>query len=257
MTLTTTTARSALARVATGALDLVYPRRCAGCGEPLATGDRSTFCGPCDAALPWIVPPICLRCGEPFEVVVPEDAARFAERVCAACRAHPPAYEVARAAFLFDGPIRKAIHALKFNGRREIAMPLAVLLHRHATGLEGFLAGIDAVVPLPLHPRRLRERGYNQAEALAAPFAALAGLPLERSLLIRSRETAPQVGLDRNARRANVQDAFAVSEPARAVGRSFMILDDVMTTGATLNSAAHAIRGVGATFVRVATVARG
>ncbi|HEU5317569.1 MAG TPA: ComF family protein, partial [Chloroflexota bacterium] len=171
---------------------------------------------------------------------------------CAECMVDPLPLAAVRSAGLLRGPLRRAVHRLKYGGRRPAAASLAELLLAPVAQL-GPLPPDAVVVPVPLHPDRRRERGFNQAEALAAPLAAALGRPL-RPAVLRVRATPTQVGLSRAQRRANVRGAFAPAEslPAQAV----LLVDDVTTTGSTLGSAAAACLEAGAAAVYAVTLAR-
>jgi ComF family protein len=227
-----------LARAAAGALlDLVYPPACAACGEPAPDG--GPFCATCaDAVDP--VPAGCERCGLPGP-----------EARCGACRASPPAYDSVRAGGLFGGPLADAIHALKYGGRPALARPLGRWLASRAPPPAGAL-----VVSVPLARGRRIERGYDQAALLADAYAraAAADVRRARTALARLRETKAQVGLTREERARNVAGAFAAT-PAVA-DQDVVLLDDVVTTGATADAAADALRRAGARSVGVVALAR-
>jgi ComF family protein len=154
--------------------------------------------------------------------------------------------------------MRAAIHALKYGGRPVLAAPLGQLLAEE--GAEAVPVALrdwaDGVLPVPLHPARRAERGFNQAELLAAPCAARWGVRMLPRALVRARPTLPQADLDAAARRANVRDAFRVSRPGEVRGRRVLLVDDVLTTGATVGAAAGALLAAGAAAVGVLTLAR-
>jgi ComF family protein len=168
------------------------------------------------------------------------------------CRDQLRALSRARAAAAYEGPLERAIHRFKYEGWRALAPALAALLEQQLT-LESPLGA--QLVAVPLHPRRLRQRGYNQSELVAADLRRRLGLPSPGGMLVRLRDTPPQVGLDRLRRRANVASAFAWQGPPLA-GQPCVVIDDVTTTGATLDACAAALKAAGSSFVLGLTVAR-
>jgi ComF family protein len=227
-----------LGRAAAGAiLDLVYPPRCAACGEPSEGGP---FCAVCAGALDP-VPPGCARCGQPGP-----------DALCGACHAAPPAFEAVRAGGLLGGPLAEAIHALKYRNRPALARPLGTWLAARAPAAAGAL-----VVSIPLARGRRIERGYDQAALLADHFARASGAGARRlrAVLRRVRETPPQVGRTREERARNVAGAFEASGGAVAA-KHVLLVDDVVTTGATADAAAAALRRAGARSVVVVALAR-
>ena len=226
-----------LARAALGALlELVYPPRCAACGEP---AEREPFCGVCAGAVDP-VPAGCARCGLPGP-----------ESPCGGCRASPPAFEAVVAGGLFGGPLADAIHAFKYGNRPALARPLGAWLAGRAALPPGAL-----VVSVPLARGRRIARGYDQAALLADALARAAGASgrRRRAALARTRETPPQVGRSREERARNVAGAFTAA-PAVA-GHHVVLVDDVVTTGATADAAAAALRRAGARSVVVVALAR-
>jgi ComF family protein len=175
--------------------------------------------------------------------------------LCAACRGRPPGFDYARAAARYDGVVREALHAFKFRSRWTLAAPLADLLVEVVAG--HLPDGIpDLLLPVPLHPRRERERGFNQASLLARRVGRSLGCPVRETVLARVVATRSQTELDAAARRANVRNAFAVRRPALVAGRHVVLVDDVLTTGATLSECARRLREAGASRVGALTVAR-
>jgi ComF family protein len=231
-------------------LDLVFPAVCPVCQSRSDAPAHRPFCGPCWTALPVGLPTGCPVCGEPF----PGLAGLLP---CDACRRAPPPYAFARAAAHYRDGMREAIHGLKY-GRPVLATPLGRLLaEAGAAALPAPPADwAEGLVPVPLHPTRLAERGFNQAELLTGPCAARWRVPLLGRALIRVRPTPPQTDLDAAARRANVRDAFRVLRPTEVRGRRLLLIDDVLTTGATVTAAARVLRAAGATAVGVLTLAR-
>jgi len=233
--------RYTLRQAVWGAADIAFPPRCAGCGRP---GAR--FCAACRASLASLPAPVCDLCGYPLS--------EGETSPCAACRRPPALAALAplRSAAFFEGPLRQALHNLKYKRDIILADTLAQVLAQawRAYDLPGAL-----VVPVPLSPQRFRERGYNQAALLAQGFADLAGLACAPQGAARVRHTASQVGLPASRRWENMAGAFKAE--ARAVrGRAVILIDDVCTTGSTLRACAEALMAAGAAGVWGLTVAR-
>lgn len=223
--------------VARAALDLLFPPRCVICkrvGQELCPACVADFCPVGDL--------ICRTCGEPQAM----------SGSCARCAAHPPAYKSVRSAYRFDGGIRRAVHVLKYNGRRGLAAPLAAAAAQRIPAPNKAVA----ICPVPLHPARQMERGYNQARLLAVELASCWGLTcLPEEALRRTRPTNSQVGLDYDERQSNMRAAFS-AEPALVGGLTILLVDDVCTTGATMNACAEALLAAGAFSVTGVTLAR-
>lgn len=218
-------------------LNLVFPARCVNCNQV-----NGALCATCLATIRPITATVCQRCGHPLT---------NARAACPECRTHPLTITQIQSAVWHDGALREAIHALKYKRRRDVAIPLANLL---ADKIARANATYDLVTSVPLHPSRELERGYNQAELIAQHTARARNLPYLR-VLERTRATADQIGLNGPARRANVASAFA-AQPSLAQNKSVLLVDDVATTGATLDACAIALFATGAKAVFGLTVAR-
>jgi ComF family protein len=195
-------------------------------------------------------PPWCPSCGLPFPGLEPGN-----DHLCSRCILDPPAYAGARSFGYYTGELSAAIQQFKFHGRRNLVGHLSALL------AEAFIGtwrpgAVDVLVPVPLHPKRRWGRGFNQAALLARALSALISIPCDEGALCRVRDTRPQVGLSDSERSANVRQAFRSRSPARVEGMRVLLIDDVMTTGATLSSAAGALRSCGAVRISALTVAR-
>jgi ComF family protein len=218
-------------------LDLLYPPRCAACGEGLSSSADGPFCSTCgDAVDP--VPPGCRRCGLPGP-----------DALCGACLADPPSFASCRAGGLFGGPLADAIHALKYRDRPALARTLGAWLASHVA-----LPQDVAIVSVPLGRKRRLARGYDQAALLARALGRASSRAILPLALARTRETKPQVGRTRADRLRNVRGAFRAT---RAVsGRDILLVDDVVTTGATADACGEALMLAGARSVHVIALAR-
>ncbi len=243
---------SVLRRVADGILNLVYPDRCLICSSPASRQQDCAVCEPCweNALQLEIVPPLCPSCGIPFQSFSPSGG-----HLCGDCILEMPPYSGARSFGYYRGELSRLVQGLKFGGRRNLAGLLSPLLAR-AFAQTWTRNQIDLIVPVPLHPRRRRERGFNQAEVLARRLARLLAIPTAGAALSRVRLTLPQVGLSDAERAENVRGAFRIVRPDVVAGRKILLVDDVMTTGATVRSASAALLGAGALRVGVLTLAR-
>jgi len=220
------------------ALDLLFPRWCVGCGR-----EGDFICSSCLRSLPRVTPPLCPKCG------LPQSSATL----CASCLGWQAEIDGIRAPFRFDGVMRQAIHELKYRNLRALAGLLAQLLNDYL--LDNSVPG-EVLVPVPLHPKRLRERGYNQSHLLAKGLSRLAGLSVVDDYLSRERYTSPQARTSTvGERRGNVAGAFTCRD-RRLEGKPVILIDDVSTSGATLDACARALKQAGAASVWGLVLAR-
>jgi ComF family protein len=230
-----------------GVLDLLFPPLCIACREP---GTSHGFCSKCWGEIQFLDGPLCGCCGVPFDVALPG----LEESLCAACLTRPPAFDRARAILHYSEASRAPILALKHGDRLDLVPGFALWLERAGRAL---IAEADLIVPVPLHRFRLWRRRYNQAAELARALARRSGRPLDVLTLCRSRPTISQGMMpSARARRRNVLGAFRIANPRRIAGRAILLVDDVMTTGATAEAAARALKRAGATRVYVLALAR-
>lgn len=232
-----------ISKLKTVALDLFFPPHCAVCES-----FGAWLCADCIAKIEPIEPPVCQLCGLPW--IGGNHAA-----ICSRCQSSPPQLDGLRAYAMHDGRLRKAIHQFKYQDLRELAGPLGRLMAEGWKRLAPHGLELDAIVPVPLHRNRQRQRGYNQAALLAGELGACLGLPVLEDSVIRSRATAPQVDLSAEARRTNVRDAFHCTGTGIA-GKRLLLVDDVSTSGATLESVCLALRGAWASSVWACTLTR-
>ncbi len=228
------------------ALDIALPTLCVACREPV---DGDGVCAECWSKLSFIAPPYCPRLGIPF-VYDPGPELLSMEAI-----ANPPAYQRARAAVRYDEVARTLVHSLKYQDRTDLAPAMGRWMARAGREL---LEGADMLIPVPLHWRRAWHRRYNQSGALGRAIERQSGVALRGDLLLRVRRTEQQVGLSRSQRASNVQGAFKVfpDRQAEIAGRRVVLIDDVLTSGATVDACARALLRAKAAQVDVLVFAR-
>ena len=226
---------------------LIYPPTCAGCTRALASD--KPFCPACFSNLAPISEPYCPLCGIPY------GAEAITSHLCSDCLESVHPFDRARAAGIYQGLLREVIHRFKYGGQTFLVWPLARMLIGPARELTR-LHRIDTIVPVPLHTRRLRQRGFNQSSLLARRLGSLLKVSVDYSSLKRSRWTDPQIGLSRNQRAVNVKGAFSLKAPEKIKDKGILLVDDVFTTGETVNQCVQVLNDGGSREVVVLTVAR-
>jgi len=229
-------------------LDLLFPPLCHICKTFIPKAGDLFICADCLSKITFLVTPLCSVCGAPFGTESGSD------HICGVCLRYPP-FHIGRSATHFAGPVQELIHRFKYGYRVHLSQPLGLLTAR---ALAPFCqeAAPELIIPVPLHKKRLRQRGYNQSQLIGAVLSKEWRVPLEVGNLRRVRWTEPQTSLDAGDRRENVNGAFAVCDPARLQGKRVLLVDDVLTTGSTIRACAEPLREAGAAAIYVVTVAR-
>lgn len=236
-----------LSHTAHAFLHTLFPTRCVGCDEML-TGAEKVLCGVCkDLITP--LPQGCPCCGAPFSS--PFALSHSPSHLCGQCRTDPPPFDRVTGGCEYEGPLRMLVHRFKFDDRPDLAEEIAPLVWD--TVLPD---GADLIVAVPLHPSRLRVRGYNQSLLLAKEIGKTAKIPLLIDTLARIRPTRPQTELSATERAENVKGAFLVRVPDEIAGKGIVLVDDVYTTGSTVRECARVLKEAGAETVTVITAAR-
>lgn len=236
-------------------LDWLFPPRCRGCGVWLHGRDAEYFCSSCGPSIQLVGHPLCTLCGRPFPNASGDD------HPCGSCLTRAPEFIQARAwacyprEELTEHPLRRVVQKFKYGRKVSLGKPLGRLLAR---GCEEFINSCrpDVVAPVPLHPKRLRWRGFNQSVLLAQQVSRAYYLPMDPFLLLRWRETPPQTQLSEGERRKNMRGAFALGPEKSVRGKIVLLLDDVYTSGATVDECSRVLRRAGAKGVYVLTLTR-
>ncbi len=231
-------------------LHTIFPTDCASCCTPLWDDPVPFVCQTCWETIAKISGPCCPHCGVPY--ISPTALERSLTHKCGTCRMKPPAYTQAWSLFPYQSPLKEAIVLFKYRGKRSLTTPF---LHAMTSALPD-LPNIDLLMPVPLHPQRLREREYNQSALLAHGLSLHLKVPLLLSCLLRTRATVPQTSLTRKERLTNLRKAFAVKDASRIKDQRILLIDDVFTTGTTLHECAKTLQKSGSGPVYGLTLAR-
>jgi ComF family protein len=236
-------------------VDWLYPPRCRACGGRIHGRDAEYFCAGCWPHIQLISHPLCHLCGRPFPDASGDD------HTCGACLSRPPQFVSARAWACYpreeleEHPLRQVVQKFKYGRRVSLGKPLGRLMAR---GCQEFLSAcpVDLIIPVPLHPKRLRWRGFNQSVLLGRQISRIYNIPMDPFVLRRDYETAPQTQLAEDERRRNVRGAFLVNPDRSVDGKNILLVDDVYTSGATVNECSRILKKNGAKQVFVVTLAR-
>ena len=230
-------------------IDFIFPPICSICGKPFSAEKEVVICTYCLSQIKYIGNPLCSKCGKPFYSEL------LADHLCGDCLAGKRYFNRARAMGYYDGILRKAIHLLKYKLKNNLAFSLGNLM---ADRMQYFLNGVTyhLIIPVPLHTKRLRERGFNQALLLSRLISKKYKIPLDGCTLIRKRQTKPQVGLSEQDRKDNVKGSFLLLKGDKVLDRDILLVDDVYTSGNTVEECSKVLIKAGAHKVDVLTLAR-
>lgn len=226
--------------------ELLFPSHCLACKRQLPCRELPLFCCDCLARIKFVNPPVCTCCGTPF----PGGRNHY----CGHCLTRPYGFQSARSAVLYDEPVAPLISNLKFRGDLSCLSTLTTI----AKNSPGFreLSVPDIIIPIPLHIKRLRKRGFNQALIIAESLFPDNRSKIQPELLIRNRATPPQTGLSGSRRRKNLKNAFSAKRPQIVSGKKILLIDDVLTTGSTVDECSRILSRSGAGIIEVFTLAR-
>lgn len=230
----------------TATLELLLPPDCLLCAQPLTSSSSTNLCPDCFSQVTPIGAGHCTCCAQPFR-------SPSSNHLCGICLQQPPDFSVVHAAGLYQGTIKEAVQRLKYRGQLTLAKPLSGLVLTSLTEQDKTFIP-DKIIPVPLHIKRLRKRGYNQALEIARPIAKSLNVPLDVKMLQRARNTPHQQGLSAKDRRKNLRNAFTLTRMPAA--EKILLIDDVMTTGETLRECSRTLMNSGAQEIRAAVAGR-
>lgn len=236
-------------KIVSGFADILFPPECPACGTVLVAGGEHSFCSECLSTINFITPPLCASCGLPFT------ATDGANHLCEDCILSPPPFSVARALGKYEEALLDVIHLFKYHGKVSAGEALGRMMAKACYDSLA-IGDYSLIIPVPLHPKRLRERGFNQSLILARQISKMFSIPLDFITLRRKIRTEAQVNLSRQKRAANVRGIFEVTDRNRIESKKILLIDDVYTTGSTVKECSEILMKNGAGEVAVLTLAR-
>ena len=226
----------------------VMPEVCLFCGSVGLNGD-SSICPECQSSIRWVSQPFCKVCGQPLRT-----GSSVNPNLCGTCLSSPPIYDTARYGLYYENSVRAAITRFKFDSSLSNSKPLADFLvqtfYRYYADVK-----FDVILPAPLHTKRLLSRGFNQTVILSRRLSKITGIPLDRTSIVKVRNTEPQARLSRSKRLSNLSNAFEIKHVKQIIGKRVLIVDDVSTTGATITEAAKVVKKAGAGYIGILVLA--
>ncbi|MCX5705336.1 MAG: ComF family protein [Candidatus Omnitrophica bacterium] len=239
-----------IGRLIHGLRAIVYPKTCLSCRKKLAEkADDGFLCSQCRGKIKKNLPPFCVSCGRQL------DKRWLAKNICPACQKNNLSFDRAYSPCTYEGVIKELIHKFKYNDREHLGEPLSRLMSEFIREYSLPIDYIDCIIPIPLHKTRLREREFNQSEVLSKYLAQEFNKELVSNAIERFRHTRTQTELVTHQRASNVKNSFRVTDPQAIKNKNILLIDDVLTTGATSSEAAAALKSAGANIVFVLTIA--
>lgn len=238
-----------------GVVNLIFPLDCRICEKPIRESKGYSICENCFKTIELIDKPYCVKCGKPF-LISTDSFKQDREILCADCKRKKYSFEFARSVGIYRGVLRECIHLFKYYGEKKLAEPLGELLIDYLVRNQEFKKGIDLIIPVPLHKNDLKERGFNQSILLSRVIGNYFSIPVKEEILIKKKLTSSQVNLSKKEREKNILKVFSVNKPAEIREATILILDDIFTTGSTVEECAKELKKAKAKNIFILTLAR-
>lgn len=247
--------QSMLKYITEGLLNLIFPLDCRICEKPIRESKGYSICENCFKTIEFIDKPYCVKCGKPF-LISTDLFKQEREILCVDCKRKKYSFEFARSVGIYRGVLRECIHLFKYHGEKKLAEPLGELLIDYLVRNQEFKKGIDLIIPVPLHKNDLKGRGFNQSVLLGRIIENYFSIPAKEEVLIKKKLTPSQVNLSKKEREKNILRAFSIDRPEEIRGKNILILDDIFTTGSTVEECSKELKKAKAKNIFILTLAR-
>jgi len=238
-----------------GFLNFIFPLNCKVCGKPIRESMGYSICEECFKTIKIIKDPYCIKCGKPL--VRTNYFLNNRDVLCVNCKKHPYYFNYARSVGVYDKALRKCIHLFKYYREKKLSKPLGKLLVEYISEKERVYQKYDLIIPVPLHKNDLSTRGFNQSLLLSMEIGNYFSIPVGKDILIKKKVTGAQIKLSKKERENNLVNAFLIIEPEKIKGKNILLIDDVFTTGSTVNECSKELKKAQVKNIRVLTLARG
>ncbi len=238
-----------------GLLNLIFPLDCRICEKPIRESKGYSICEDCFKAIELINKPYCIKCGKPFLVSF-DLFKQYGEVLCVDCKRKKYSFEFARSVGVYHGILKECIHLFKYYREKKLSRPLGKLLIDYLVKNQEFIRGIDLITPVPLHKNDLKRRGFNQSILLSKTIGNYFSIPVKEEILIKKKLTSSQVNLSKKEREKNILRAFSVERTEEIRDKNILILDDIFTTGSTVEECARELKKAKAKNIFILTLAR-